>query len=110
MTLRLNDRGRIWIDEFKTSGAIACNDVDLCRTDNVHRPWVGQVDGDMRARINACFATCIGEFRDQLVLDLERDAARWRLKAQDDIVGPGGWEIDGKWKLLASSKLEIRPS
>jgi hypothetical protein len=108
-TLRLNDLGRIWIDELKTSGAIACNDVELCRANFVHRPWVGQIDDDMRARINVCLATCIGEFRDQLVLDLERERSRWRLVARDEVVGPGGWEIDGKWRLSAAT-LSVRPS
>lgn len=102
-TLRVDGRGGVWLEDLLGAGAIACNDVDHCRKNLVHRPWVGYIDGPHQLRMNACFQTCIGEYRGEIVLDLREKARSWNLRAEKLTVGDAsGWQVDGNWKVATN--------
>jgi hypothetical protein len=103
LTLNVDADGTTFTDDFKVDTArLNCGDVEACGyKPKVSRqdPWVGQIErtaAGLRQRFESvCFNTCMGVYRGDLVLGLERFGGGWLLRADDAMVGSSGLVLDG---------------
>jgi hypothetical protein len=107
-TLRVDGRGRAWVDDYRIAGPSPCLDTVPCRYvgEEDDPPWVGKETAPWPARIepgpggvarlavDACFDTCIGHFAGRWRQDLDEHRGGWRLSS-DSMVGTSGWRLDG---------------
>ena len=102
-TLRVDADGSTTTNDFYAAGENACGDVRACATNQTntrHRAWNGQIertsDGKLRHRfVDVCLDTCVGEYRGDWAVGIERRGTGWRLQSDSAMVGTTGWLFDG---------------
>ena len=102
LDMRVDGTGRTYIPSPTVGGPSPCNDMNSCYHED-QRPWSGQIEAGAGGRlthvVDACFDTCMGQFRGKLRLGLERVDGRWTQTADRALTGDSGYQLDGRWKL-----------
>jgi hypothetical protein len=103
LTLDIEADGTTFTDDFEVdTSRLNCGDVEACGFEpktHSQEPWVGKIEhteNGLRQRFtNVCFNTCMGVYKGDLVLGLERFGGGWLLQAKDAMVGSSGLMLDG---------------
>lgn len=112
--LQVDGSGRTRMSGIISAGENPCNDVRPCK--NATRPgwapWEGRIvrepDGGLLHRVDACIDTCLGQFKGQLVMRLDKRGRAWRASVRRDFVGTSGFVLEGgewDWRIPG---LELR--
>lgn len=100
--LRLDGKGRGWLDQFSIAGPNPCNDVVPCFDRNDHViPWQARIEdavaadpGSNRLSLDACLDTCVGRFEGDWKLDIVERPRGWRLRPTGGLAKTG-WHFSG---------------
>jgi hypothetical protein len=111
-TLRIDSSGATYWDDFDPDARCA-PDWHPCMRHR-QRPWKGQIEVDQRGRfsqvVDFCWDTCMGQFRGKARLELRESSGGWRQRADEDMLGLSGLEIDGGWRFDRRAAIEIQRS
>jgi hypothetical protein len=110
-TAQIARDGEMWIDDFSIRGDRGCSDALPCSVQPGDpsapvMPWAGRIyarpDGDFGAKLQICFATCVGQFEGRLELDVPQRGRRWRGRSD---ASTSGLDVQGAWR--SAAQLEV---
>jgi hypothetical protein len=111
--LRVDGSGRTMMERIVEKGRRPCNDIVACMTAS-RKPWPGQIawtGSGYRHEVQACFDTCMGQFRGRASMDLTVTAQGWRETVSAPLtLGQTGFELaEARWDVGARA-LTLRPA
>lgn len=122
--MRIAADGRFWLDDLSIGGPVPCNDTWPCAPPEVIAmrkrrievpprtevpPWRGRLTaasgGGFEGSFGFCVDTCLGRYRGDVDVRMERKDGRWTMRAKSQGVGVGSMEVDAEWELRDPSDL-----